>query len=90
MTTGNKLHDPERKAGIQAEAREARRELYKGMTAAEIIRHMPDVELDRNARRGAPMAIFEQAYRHNMQEAWNTNNTERSDFERTVMVEGGI
>jgi hypothetical protein len=65
------------------------RKLYN-MTPAEILRSMSDTELDRNARKGAPLAVMEQAYRHNLREAWNDNNTQRSDFERTVMVEGGL
>lgn len=63
---------------------------YYNMTPAEILRSMSDVELDRNARKGAPLAVMEQAYRHSLREAWNDNNTQRSDFERTVMVEGGL
>ena len=65
------------------------RKLYN-MTPAEILRSMSDAELDRNARKGAPLAIMEQAHRHSLREAWNDNNTHRSDFERTVMVEGGL
>ena len=59
------VHDPARTATPQAAQRAERRARYNRMTAEEIVRYMPDKELSRNARRGAPMAIAEQERRMN-------------------------
>lgn len=86
------IHDPARQPGKAAEARAARRQTYKGMTAAEIIRNMSDADLTKAAKRcgGSQMAILEQAWRHNRAEIYNNRNLERSDFERCCMIEAEI
>ena len=66
------------------------RKQYHNMTQAEIIRSLPDGILNRYAKRGAPNAVMEQAYRHNLIEAWNAHPDELSDFERAILVEGGL
>jgi len=53
------IHDPERKPVQKAAARAKKRDAYEKMTPEEIIRGMDGKELERNARRGAPMAIAE-------------------------------
>jgi len=63
---------------------------YYNMTEAEILRSLSDNDINKFARRGAPNAILEQAHRLNLREAWNAHNDELSDFERTILVEGGI
>lgn len=62
------------------------RQLYN-LSEAEILRSLSDSDIARFANRGAPLAILEQAYRHNLHDAWQDHNTERSDFERTCMAE---
>ena len=46
-----------------AAERAERRRRYARQTPAEIVAQMPPAELERNARRGAPMAIAEQERR---------------------------
>jgi len=92
MTNRNqtRIHDPARTPGKQAEIRAARRASYKGMSPAEIIKNMPDAELAKNARRGAEMAIYELGYRLNAPEKYNENCCQRSEFERTCMIEADM
>lgn len=88
MKTGNnKMHDPTRQAGKQAEIRAAKRTSYKGMTQADIVRSLSDIEINKFAKRGAPNAIMEQAYRVQLRTSLDEHNTERSEFERTCMIE---
>ena len=84
------IHDPNRTATRQGEIRAARRKQYYNMTSAEIVRSLTDSEVNRYARRGARDAILEQSYRQNIRDAWDEGNDELSDFERQIMVEGGI
>lgn len=53
------IHDPARKPGKQAATRAEKIKRYESMTPEQIIAEMPAGELEKNARRGAPMAIAE-------------------------------
>ncbi len=57
------IHDPARTPQPKAEERADRRKRYDSMTPEQIIAEMPSDELERNAHRGAPMAIAELARR---------------------------
>jgi len=59
------LHDPERTTTSQAAQRAERRARYASMTAEQIIQHMPDKELSRNAGKGGVLAVAEQERRMN-------------------------
>ena len=85
----NRMNDPTRQPGAQAAARVERRMRYQGMTPAEIVRGMSDGELARNARKGAPMAIYEQAYRLNAAEIYE-HADELSEFESSILIEAEI
>jgi hypothetical protein len=61
--TAPPLHDPARTPSPAAAQRAERRARYVRMTPAEIVAAMPPGELERNARRGAPLAITEQERR---------------------------
>jgi len=90
MATQNRIQAPARQPGNQAERLAARRARYKGMTPAEIIRNMPNAELARCAKRGAEMAIYELGYRLNAPAKYNDNCCQRSEFERTCMIEADM
>ena len=53
------IKDPARKPAPQAAQRTEKKKTYAGMTAEQIVQGMDIKELERNARRGAPMAIAE-------------------------------
>jgi len=53
------VHDPARKPGWQAATRAERMKRYASMTPKQIVAEMDGKELERNARRGAPLAITE-------------------------------
>lgn len=57
------IHDPARKPVPQATTRAEKRKRYESMTPAQIIAEMDDKELERNAHKGAPMAIAEMSRR---------------------------
>ena len=59
MTRAPPLHDPARTPATAAAERAARRARYARQTPAEILREMPADVLERNRRRGAPLAIAE-------------------------------
>jgi len=60
---------------------------YYNMTEAEILRTLPDNDINKFARRGAPNAIMEQAYRNSLQEAWTHSADWISDFEAAIRIE---
>ena len=60
---------------------------YYNMTEAEILRSLPDHDINRFAKRGAPNAIMEQAYRETLTEAWSHSCDWISDFEATIRAE---
>lgn len=57
------LHDPARTPSLAAAQRAERRARYGRMTPEEIVEEMPPEVLERNARRGAPLAIAERERR---------------------------
>ena len=59
MTRAPPLHDPARTPSLAGTGRAARRARYPHMTPAEIMAEMPAGVLERNRRRGAPLAIAE-------------------------------
>ena len=59
MTHTPPPHDPARTPSSAAAERAARRARYARMTPAEIVAEMPAGVLERNRRRGAPLAIAE-------------------------------
>jgi hypothetical protein len=59
MTRAPPLHDPARAPSSAAAERATRRARYARMTPAEIVAEMPAGVLERNRRRGAPLAIAE-------------------------------
>lgn len=63
MTPAPPLHDPARTPSPAAAQRAERRARYASQTPAEIMEAMPPGELERNVRRGAPLAIVEQERR---------------------------
>lgn len=60
---------------------------YYNMTEAEILRSLSDNDVNKFARRGAPNAIMEQAYRHNLRDAWEHSCDGLSDFEAAIRIE---
>ena len=53
------IHDPARAPQPQADTRAERHKKYESMTPPQIIAEMGDKELERNARKGGPLAIAE-------------------------------
>jgi len=60
---------------------------YYNMSEAELLRTLPDKDINKFARRGAPNAIMEQAYRRSLAEAWLHSADWISDFEAALRIE---